>query len=76
MAYPRGAVRWSIVCDCGISGSYSLSFLYIRRTKLICNNCISRHSPVLTFGRNCESRDRPAIASVTKNINSLAVNRD
>ena len=27
VALPHGAVGWSAVCDCGISRSYSLSFL-------------------------------------------------
>ena len=25
----RGAVGWSVVCDCGISWSYSLTFFFI-----------------------------------------------
>ena len=29
MALPHGAVDWSAVCDCGISCSYSLTFLSI-----------------------------------------------
>ena len=27
VALPHGAVGWSVVCDCGISRSYSLAFL-------------------------------------------------
>ena len=27
VAFPHGAVGWSAVCDCGISCSYSLTFL-------------------------------------------------
>ena len=34
MALPHGAVGWSVVCDCGISLSYSLAFYYTFR-KLI-----------------------------------------
>ena len=26
-SFPRGAVDWSVVCDCGISWSYSLDFV-------------------------------------------------
>ena len=26
VAFPHGAVGWSVVCDCGISRSYSLTF--------------------------------------------------
>ena len=29
MAFPHGAVGWSAVFDCGISWSYSLSFVYV-----------------------------------------------
>ena len=29
VALPHGAVGWSAVCDCGISGSYSIAFLKI-----------------------------------------------
>ena len=29
MALPRGAVGWSAVCDCGISRTYSLIYVYI-----------------------------------------------
>ena len=28
VALPHGALGWSAVCDCGISLSYSLAFLY------------------------------------------------
>ena len=27
VSFPRGALGWSAVCDCGISWSYSLTFL-------------------------------------------------
>ena len=26
LTHPRGAMGWSVVCDCGISWSYSLTF--------------------------------------------------
>ena len=29
MDLPRGGVGWSLVCDCGIFGTYSLAFLCI-----------------------------------------------
>ena len=29
VAFPHGAVGWSAVFDCGISWSYSLSFVYV-----------------------------------------------
>ena len=31
MALPRGAVRWFVVCDCGISWTFSLAFLDIHK---------------------------------------------
>ena len=33
VALPRGAVGWSAACDCGISGSYSLTFCIVASTK-------------------------------------------
>ena len=41
MAFPRGAMGLSAVCDCGISGSHSLTFLQIncsniQRVGLLC----------------------------------------
>ena len=35
VALPRGAIGLSVVCDCGISRSYSLSILNVRRLRLI-----------------------------------------
>ena len=29
VAFPRGVVCWSAVCDCGISWSYSLAFCIV-----------------------------------------------
>ena len=45
MALPRGAVGWSAVCDCGISCSYSLTFLLYqtkRKNPLVYKGLINR----------------------------------
>ena len=35
MSRPHGTSGWSVVCDCGISCSYSLAFLKLRTSIVI-----------------------------------------
>ena len=40
-----GTVGWSAVCDCGISRSYSLTFLYYNVPSFTVKNRLSRNPP-------------------------------
>ena len=39
MAFPRGVMGLSAVCDCGISGSYSLAIFEIDMSRVLINLC-------------------------------------
>ena len=48
MALPRGAMSLSAVCDCGISCSYSLTFLLNEKYLTLTTDCAGR-SDILHF---------------------------